>query len=151
MPQRETSARRTARREAQRVRAAREHAHARREEQIEAALTDYFAATARIDRRLEAAGRRASRIMQSAEESAAQDRIAAREAVKRLHALVAVAEIAELCGLSQRAVRDMLADGRAAETDEPAQQISGDEEGTSRSSLSAPPDSGYGGDDHGRQ
>jgi methylphosphotriester-DNA--protein-cysteine methyltransferase len=110
MPQRESASRRSARRKAQRVRADRDHAHARREEQIEAALTDYLAAEERIQAAMEAAHRRASHIISAASEATASDKAAARDAVRRLHDLLPVAEAAELCGLTQRAVRDLLAD-----------------------------------------
>ena len=113
MPSRESATRRSARRKAQRVRADRDHAHARREEAIEAALTDYLEATARIDRAMEAAHLRASRIITTADDAVAEDKQAARDAVRRLHALLGIAEIAVLCDLTQRAVRDMVADTEA--------------------------------------
>lgn len=123
MSHRESASRRSARRRAQQARAERDHAHARREEQLEALLTDFLEATARVTQRLDAASRRAERIMQSAEDATAGDRVAARDAVRQLHGLITVGEIAKLCGLTQRAVRQMLAasqDGsRQASADAP--------------------------------
>lgn len=109
MSHRESASRRSARRRAQQARADRDHAHARKEEQIEALLTDFLEATARVTQKLDSASRRADRIMQSAEEATVSDRVAARDAVRQLHELITVGEIAKLCGLTQRVVRHMLA------------------------------------------
>ena len=84
----------------------------RKEETLEGFLTDYLDAMGRIARTLDAARQRCDRIMRRAEDATADDQEAAREAVKSLHSLISVAEIADLCGLSHRDVRHLLAVGQ---------------------------------------
>jgi hypothetical protein len=118
MPDRERSTRRAARRRAQQAKAVRDQERAHREEEIEAALTDYYEAAGRVNQRMDAARRRADAVVRTAEQSSADDTAAARDAISRLRALLPVPEIAVLCGLTQRAVRDMLP-ASAESPDEP--------------------------------
>lgn len=83
---------------------------ARHDQQVAAALTDYYAATSRAERIRTAARRKAATITAAAERQAAPPVADARAAVRRLRDLLGGnAEVAELCGLSAAAVRDILA------------------------------------------
>lgn len=124
MPDRERSTRRAARRRAQEAKAVRDQERARREEEIEAALTDYYEATGRVNQRMDAARRRADAALRTAEQASGGDTAAARDAIARLRALLSVPEIAVLCGLTQRAVRDLLPPGDG----QPGEPADGDQE-----------------------
>lgn len=79
------------------------------EEQIEAALADYYQATAETERIRDAARRKADTITATAEQSAAASVAAARDAVRRLRDLLGGnAEVAALCGITIAMVREYL-------------------------------------------
>ena len=89
----------------------------RHEEQIEAALADYYQATADAERIRAAARRKADAVTDAAEQAAAGSVAAARDAVRRLRDLLGGnAEVAELCGITTAAVREILAEAPAPET-----------------------------------
>ena len=111
MTRRGSSARAAALRRAQEAKAQRDAERMRRETQIEAALADYYQATAEAERIRSAARRRADQLSAEAEQAAARPLTAAREAVWRLKDLVGgTAEVASLCGITTAAVREILAD-----------------------------------------
>jgi hypothetical protein len=111
MPRRGSSARAAALRRAQQAKAARDAERLRREQEIEAALTDYFEATEQASRIRAEARRKADQLLADAERAAHAPGQAAAAAVRRLRDLVgAAAEVAALCGITASAVRAMLAE-----------------------------------------
>ena len=111
MTRRGSSARAAALRRAQEAKAQRDAERMHREAQIEAALADYYQATAEAERIRSAARRKADQISAEAEQAAARPLTAAREAVRRLKDLVGgTAKVASLCGITTAAVREILAD-----------------------------------------
>ena len=111
-----SSARAAALRRAQEAKAERDAQRMLRETQIEAALADYYQATAETERIRSAARRKADATVAEAERAAATPAATAREAVRKLRDLLGGnAEVAGLCGITVSAVRDMLADGHPAE------------------------------------
>jgi hypothetical protein len=82
----------------------------RHEQQIEAALADYYQATAAAERIRAAARRKADSITAATEQSAAQPVAAACDAVCRLRDLLGGnAEVAELCDITAAKVRELVA------------------------------------------
>jgi membrane protein involved in colicin uptake len=115
MTPRRSSARAAALRRAQEAKAERDAQRMLRETQIEAALADYYQATAEAERIRSAARRKADAAIAEAGRAAATPAAAAREAVQKLRDLLGGnAEVATLCGITAGAVRDMLASGRPA-------------------------------------
>src|SRR5580693_8032775 len=97
-------------RRAHEAKAQRDAERMRREAQIEAALADYYQATAEAERIRSAAARRAEGVIAEAEKAAAEPLGAARDAVRRLRDLLGGnAQVAELCGISAATVREILA------------------------------------------
>jgi hypothetical protein len=97
-------------RRAQEAKAQRDAERMRREARVEAALADYYQATAEAERIRAAARRKADGITAEAVKAAARPLAAARDAVRRLRELLGGnAEVAELCGISTAMVRDILA------------------------------------------
>lgn len=87
------------------------------EQQIEAALADYYQAAAETERIRDAARHRADTITAAAEQSAASSLAATRDAVRRLHDLLGGnAEVAELCGITAAKVREYLSAATDHET-----------------------------------
>jgi hypothetical protein len=77
---------------------------------VEAALADYYQATAEANRIRSAARRKADATLADAERAAAGPDKAACDATRRLRDLLGgTAEVAELCGISVVAVRELLA------------------------------------------
>ena len=110
MPRRGPSARAAALRRAQQAKATRDAARLRREQDIEAALADYFEATGRAEQARAEARRKADRILADAERAAETPRQAASAAIHRLRELVGTTtEVASLCGISAGEVRTILA------------------------------------------
>jgi hypothetical protein len=102
-----------ARRAARQAKAERDAARLERETMIEAALTDYYQATAQAEQIRAAARRKADGHIAEAERAAAVPVAAARDAVQRLRNLLGgTAEVAALCGISTAAVREILTVGR---------------------------------------
>lgn len=94
---------------AKKAKSARDNERARHESLIEAALADYYEATAKADRIRAAARRKADTIIESAEQNAADSVAAARDAVRRLRELLGGnAEVAQLCGITPAKVREYL-------------------------------------------
>jgi len=109
------SARSAAERQAQEAKADWDAERARRDAQVQAALTDYYQATAHAEQIRATARRKADSITDDAERAAAVPVGAARDAVRRLRDLLGgITEVATLCGLSVNAVREILA--RAKDT-----------------------------------
>jgi len=110
-----SSSRAAALRAAQQAKAERDAERALREQQVEAALTDFYEATARVVRIRDEARRKADGLVAAAEQACGDPVAQAREAVCRLRELTgSTTEVARLCGLGVAAVREMLA---AAEPD----------------------------------
>lgn len=96
-------------RRAHEAKAQRDAARKQHEADIEAALADYYQATAEANRIRSAAQRKADTTLADAERAATGPDKAARNAVRRLRDLVGgAAEVAELCGISAAAVRELL-------------------------------------------
>jgi hypothetical protein len=111
MPRRGTSARAAALRRAQQAKAARDAGRLRHEQDIEAALADYFEAIEQAGRIRAEAGRKADHLLADGEQAAEPREQAARSAVRRLRDLTgSAAEVAALCGITASEVRAMLAD-----------------------------------------
>jgi hypothetical protein len=109
MTRRKIAARAAAQRRAQEAKAARDAENSRREDQIGAALADYYLATSQLEQIRAAARRKADRELAEAERAAAAPTAAAADAVCRLRELVGGnAEVAALCGITSAAVREML-------------------------------------------
>jgi hypothetical protein len=120
------SARAEALRRAHEAKAQRDAERLRRELRIEAALTDYYQATAEAERIRSAARRKADGITAEAEQAVARPLAAARDAVRRLRELLGGnTEVAELCGISAAAVREILASG--SDLGSPADRRLGDD------------------------
>jgi len=97
-------------RRAHEAKAQRDAARKQREADIEAALADYYQATAEASRVRSAAQRKADATLADAERAATGPEMAARDAVRRLRDLLGGAvEVAELCGITAAAVRELLA------------------------------------------
>jgi len=110
MARRGHSSRAAALRRAQEAKAERDAQRFEHEAQIEAALADYYQATAEAERIRSAARRKADGLTAEAERAAAAPLAAAREAVRRLRDLVGgSAEVAQLCGIPVTVVREILA------------------------------------------
>jgi hypothetical protein len=85
----------------------------RREVAIEAALADYYQATAATEQIWSTARNKAETTLAEAERAAAAPIAAAHDAVRRLRDLLGGnAEVAELCGISTAAVREILSEGQ---------------------------------------
>jgi len=109
MPRRGTR-RAEALRRAQEAKARRDIERAEREAFIEAALADYYQATAETERIRDTARRRADTLIAAGEQTAAESVAAARDAVRRLRDLLGGnAEVAQLCGITPAMVRTILA------------------------------------------
>lgn len=116
------TARSTAMRLALEAKAGWDAERARHDAQVQAALTDYYQATAQAERIRVTAQRKADSITRAAEQAAAAPVAKARYAVRRLRELLGGnAEVAALCGLTQSAVRDMLATSEPASGDDDEQ------------------------------
>ena len=114
---RHRSGRAAALRRAQEAKAERDAQRMLHETQIEAALADYYQATAEAERIRSAARRKADAAITEAERAAATPAATALEAVRKLRDLLGGnAEVAGLCGITVGVVRDMLASGRPDET-----------------------------------
>jgi len=121
-----SSSRAAALRAAQQAKAERDAERALREQQVEAALTDFYEATARVVRIRDEAHRKAEGLIAAAEQACGDPAGQAREAVRRLRELIgSTTEVARLCGLSVAAVREMLA--AAAPDRPPVREQSGEE------------------------
>jgi hypothetical protein len=97
-------------RRAHEAKAQRDAARKRREADIEAALADYYQATAEANRIRSAARHKADATLADAERAAAGPDKAASDAARSLRDLLGgAAEVAELCGISAAAVRELLA------------------------------------------
>lgn len=97
-------------RRAQEAKAQRDAERAEREALIEAALADYYQATAEAERIRDAARVKADAVVAAGERSAADSVAAARDAVRRLRELLGGnAEVAQLCGITIATVRAYLA------------------------------------------
>jgi hypothetical protein len=95
---------------AQQAKASRDAAGALREQQIEAALADYFEAVSQADRVRADARRKADLLLDGAEQAVAEPLVAACDAVRRLRELTgSSSEVASLLGITVAAVRDLLA------------------------------------------
>jgi hypothetical protein len=104
------TARSAATRQAMEAKAGWDAERARHDAQVEAALTQYYQATAQTERIREAARRKADSVTEAAQRAAAAPDAAARDAVRRLRDLLGGnAEAAALCGLTPGAVRHILA------------------------------------------
>jgi hypothetical protein len=121
-----SSRRSAALRRAQEAKAGRDSAAAAREQQIEAALADYFEALLEADRVREDARRKADAAISAAEQAVAAPMAAARDAVRRLRELTgSTAEVATLCGLSVAAAREVLASPNGPAGDVPHEPAGG--------------------------
>jgi hypothetical protein len=110
-----SSARAAALRRAQQAKAERDSERALRERQIEIALADYFEAAERIRRIRQDAQHKADAVLEAAAQAEQVPFAVAREAVGRLRELTGSnGEVAALCGLTNAAVREMLAQTRPA-------------------------------------
>ena len=130
MGRRGSSARAAALRRAQQAKAGRDAERVLRERQIEIALADWFEATARAERIVDEARRKAAAVIEAGEHAAAEPAGEAREAVRRLRELTGSnGEVAVLCGISVAAVRELLAPpvSPAGPPPEPAQARQGTE------------------------
>lgn len=132
MPRRGTS-RSEALRRALEAKSQRDIEHAERERLIEAALADYYQATAEAGRIRDTARRKADTLIEAGEKSAAGSVAAARDAVRRLRDLVGGnAEVAQLCGTTPAMIRTILAAAprtsgdRAVSPGAPAEDTDGD-------------------------
>jgi hypothetical protein len=97
-------------RRAHEAKAQRDAARKQHEADIEAALADYYQATEEGNRIRSAAQRKADATLAAAERAATAPDSATREAVRRLRNLLGgAAEVAELCGISAAAIRELLA------------------------------------------
>jgi hypothetical protein len=97
-------------RRAQEAKAERDAERMRREARIEAALADYYQATAEAERIRSTVRHKAEATLAEAEQAAANPAAAARDAVRRLRDLVGGnAEVAALCGTTTATVRGILA------------------------------------------
>jgi predicted phage gp36 major capsid-like protein len=97
-------------RRAHEAKAQRDAARKQHEADIEAALADYYQAAEEANRIRSAARRRADATLADAERAATVPDMATRDAVRRLRNLLGgAAEVAELCGISAAAVRELLA------------------------------------------
>jgi membrane protein involved in colicin uptake len=113
MPRRGSSARAAALRRAQEAKAERDAARMQREAAIEAALADYYQATVAAERIRSTAKNKAEAALAEAERAAAEPLAAAHDAIRRLRDLLGGnAEVAELCGISTAAVREILSAGQ---------------------------------------
>lgn len=114
MARRPDRTRRTdAQRRARDARAQRESAWRARQAQLEAALTDFFAAAAEAERIRAAARAKADAVLADADTAAARPYAEACAAILRLRHLVDTnAELAGLCGLRPEEVSEMLARAR---------------------------------------
>lgn len=126
MTKRQRPGRGAAARQAHEAKQSRRSVLAEREARIESALTDYFDATMRAEQIRDIARRKASALADDAERVAEREMEAARDAVRRLRGLLSVQEVAELCGISQWAVRDMLAPAHKPGPDDEAGELPGD-------------------------
>jgi len=107
---RKGSARDDARRRAMQAKAARDQARKLREDQIAAVLADYYLAVGQAQRLREQARQKADAVLADGEKAAQVPDESAAQAVRALRELVGgIAEVAELCDLTQSAVRDLLA------------------------------------------
>jgi len=97
-------------RRAHEAKAQRDATRKQHEVDVEAALADYYQATAEANRIRSAAQRKADVALADAERAATGPDKAARDAVQRLRDLLGgAAEVAELCGINAAAVRELLA------------------------------------------
>jgi hypothetical protein len=126
MARRPDRTRRTdAQRRARDARAQRESAWQARQTQLEAALTDYFAAAAAAERIRAVAQAKADAVLASAEIAVSRPYAQACAAILRLRQLVHTnAELAGLCGIRPEEVSEMLAWTRQ-HAQEPAQAADG--------------------------
>lgn len=126
-------------RRAHEAKAQRDAARRQHEADIEAALADYYQATAEGNRIRSAARRKADATLAAAERATTGPDKAARNAVRRLRNLLGgTADVAELCGISATNVRELLA-GKPGSTlqeedeDEPAgRAVASPQQGTLR-------------------
>lgn len=126
MNRRGPSSRAAAARRAQEAKAGRDAERRAREAQIEAALTDYYQATAEAERIRAAARRKAEHLAADAERAAERPVTAARDAIRRLKDLLGgTAEVARLCGITPAQVRDILAAGPEPGTPAPGDSHDG--------------------------
>lgn len=143
MARRDRTRRTAAQRRARDARAQRESAWHARERQLEAALADFFAATAEADRIRSAGKAKADAALASAEIAASKPYAAACAAVLRLRQLVDTnAELAGLCGIRPDEVSEMLAHARQHAPEPPAQAAGGTArlEGAANGATAAPGD-----------
>jgi hypothetical protein len=97
-------------RRAHEAKAQRDAARKQHEADVEAALADYYQATAEADRIRSAARRKADVTLADAERAAAGPHKTSCDAARRLRDLLGgAAEVAELCGITPAAVRELLA------------------------------------------
>ena len=130
MNRRALSSRSAAAKRAQAAKAERDRERRERETKIEAALTDYFQATAEAERIRSAARRKAEHLTAGAERAVAGPAAAARDAVRRLKDLLGgTAEVARLCGLPVTAVREILTSAAPAPDGGPGPSGGGGDDG----------------------
>ena len=109
------SARDNARRRAMQATAARDQARKLREDQIAAVLSDYYLAAGQAQRLRDQARQKADAVLADGEEAAQVPDASAAQAVRTLRKLLGdIAEVAELCDLTQAAVRSLLATPKGA-------------------------------------
>ena len=110
------SARDQARRRAMQAKAARDQARKLREDQIAAALSDYYLAAGQAQRLRDQARLKADAVLADGEHAAHVPDASAAQAVRSLRTLLGgIDEVAELCDLTPAAVRSLLAAPKAAE------------------------------------
>jgi hypothetical protein len=110
------SARDHARRRAMQAKAARDQARKLREDQIAAVLSDYYLAAGQAQRLRDQARQKADAVLADGEEAAQVPDASAAQAVRTLRKLLGgIDEVAELCDLTQAAVRSLLATPKAAD------------------------------------
>jgi hypothetical protein len=110
------SARDDARRRALQAKAARDQARKLREEQIANVLADYYLAVAQAGRLREQARAKADAALADGEKAARVPDASAAQNVGLLRDLLGgIPEVAELCDLSQAAVRELLATAKATD------------------------------------
>jgi hypothetical protein len=123
MTRRGASIRAAAIRRAQEAKAQRDAERLAREQEIEAALADYFEAASRAAAIRAEARRKADKTLTNADAAVLPAEAACRGAARRLRALTgSQADVAELCGLTTAAVRTLLrTDGTQSDPDHQTQ------------------------------
>ena len=135
---RKGSARDDARRRALQAKASRDQARKLREARIGTVLADYYLAAGQAQRLREQARHKADAVLAGGEKAAQVPDASAARAVRTLRELLGgIAEVAELCDLSQAEVRSLLAAPGAADASTPAASA---QEGAGRLPAARDPD-----------